>query len=111
MIAKVFSVFDSKAAFFGRPFFDQKEGTAIRNFSDAVNDSSNPNNMWFKHPEDFSLFLVGEFDDETGELIPVHPKNLLTASAVRTLDKSADLDFHDKNGSKPKKEVQLELSV
>lgn len=92
MIVKVFAVFDSKAAFFGQPFFDQKEGSAIRNFSDAVNDSSNPNNMWFKHPEDFSLFVVGEFDNLTGELIPSTPKNLVTASAVYSIKEKMPLE-------------------
>lgn len=85
MITKIFSVFDSKASYFGRPFDDQSDSSAIRNFSDAVNDGSNPNNLWHKHPEDFSLFQVGEFDNLTGELIPVLPKNLITASAVQSV--------------------------
>lgn len=85
MLVKLFSVFDSKACYFGQPFQDQKESSAIRNFSDAVNDGSNPNNMWFKHPEDFSLFQVGEFDNENGELIPCTPKNLVTASALKSV--------------------------
>lgn len=85
MVIKLFSVFDSKVSGFGNPFPDQIEASAIRNFSDAVNDTSNPNNMWAKHPEDFSLFQVGEFDTLTGELISSLPKNLLTASAVRSM--------------------------
>lgn len=85
MILQVFAVFDSKAGFFGNPFFDQKEGSAIRNFADAVNDTSNPNNMWNKHPEDFSLFCLGEFDNNSGELIPSLPKSLVTASALSKL--------------------------
>lgn len=79
---KVFSVFDSKTSLFGRPFTEQKEESAIRGFSDAVNDDSNPNNMWNKHPEDFSLFLIGEFNDETGALSPSLPVSLVTASAL-----------------------------
>lgn len=82
---KVYSVFDSKAALFGRPFYDQQDASAIRNFADAVNDGSNPSNMWNKHPEDFSLFLIGEFDDESGKLIPCLPQSLVTASALRAV--------------------------
>lgn len=82
MMLSIFAVFDSKAAVFGTPFFDQQEASAIRNFSDAVNDSSNPNNMWHKHPEDFSLFHLGEFDNNSGELVPNIPKSLVTASAL-----------------------------
>lgn len=85
MVIKLFAVFDAKAAFFGQPFSDQQEGSAIRSFADAVNDSSNPANMWNKHPEDFSLFQIGEFDNNSGELIPVIPKSLVTASALRSI--------------------------
>lgn len=85
MILKLFSVLDSKAGVFGNPFVDQRESSAIRQFADAVNDGSNPNNLWHKHPEDFSLYLVGEFDIDTGEVRPVMLKNLVTASAVTSI--------------------------
>lgn len=97
MIIKLFAVFDSKAAMFGRIFSDQQEGSAMRNFSDAVNDSSNQNNMWNKHPEDFSLFQVGEFDDSTGELIPCIPKSLITASALKNIANGIDVSFVNDN--------------
>lgn len=86
MKLKVFSVFDSKAAYFGQPFFDQSENSAIRNFADAVNDSSNPNNMWNKHPEDFSLFNIGEFDNETGQIEKQLPLSVITASAIKSIN-------------------------
>lgn len=82
MILKMFSVLDMKAQFFGQPFFEQQEATAIRSFSDAVNDSSNSTNMWNRHPEDFQLYLVGSFDNETGEVVPEVPKALVMASSV-----------------------------
>lgn len=99
MLINVFSVYDSKACFFGQPFFDQHEASAIRNFSDAVNDASNPNNMWNKHPEDFSLFQIGSFHNETGELVPIHPKNLITASALRSLKNPEPFQLHGPNGT------------
>lgn len=82
----VFSIFDSKMARYSTPFFDEREASAIRNFSDWVNDGSNPGNMLFKHPEDFSLFFVGEFDRDSGELVPFTPKNLVTASALKAIN-------------------------
>lgn len=91
MITKVFSVFDAKSAAFGVPFTDQSEASATRNFGDAVKDGSNPNNMWHKHPEDFSLFQVGEFDMSSGELLPCIPKSLITASAIQSLNGQLEL--------------------
>lgn len=107
MIVKIFAVFDSKAAFFGRPFSEQMEASAIRGFRDAVNDGSNPANLWHNHPEDFSLFMIGEFDDSTGELIPCIPKSLITASAIVDVTKPGKYvgDLFNRNGEKDKEEI------
>lgn len=60
----VFSVRDRIADVFGRPFFVPTVGQAIRSFGDALN--STDDNEMVKHPDDFDLFHLGEFDDETG---------------------------------------------
>lgn len=62
---KVFSVWDKKALAYMNPFYYLQTGQAIRGFSDAVNDPQSP---FFKHPEDFTLFQVGEWDDRDGRL-------------------------------------------
>lgn len=82
MKMNVYSVFDSKLASFGRPWYEMTDASAIRVFQDAVNDSSNPNNQWYKHPEDFSLYSIGEFDDSDGKLVSNLPLSLVTASAI-----------------------------
>lgn len=81
MISKIYSVFDIKAASYAQPFFSQSHATAIRAFSGAVND---PGTMLNKHPEDFTLNYMGEFDDQTGELIPNTVVNLGTAASFIT---------------------------
>lgn len=83
MIMKVFSVFDAKAAFFGNPFFDQREGSAIRAFADAVN-SNDPNNGFARHPEDYTLYLLGEFDNEKGTFDAQMPTGIVSAAALRS---------------------------
>ena len=70
MLMKIFSIFDDKTKVYSKPFYDLTIGAAIRNFADASND---PNTHLSKHPGDFSLFLLGEFDDETGELFDKQP--------------------------------------
>lgn len=59
------AVRDQKAEFFLPPFFIESKGLAIRAFSDAVNDASTPVS---KHPEDYSLYQLGEFDSVTGKI-------------------------------------------
>lgn len=93
MKLKIFSIYDSKAWFFGNPFFDHREGNVIRGFSDAVN-SSDPSNGYSKHPEDYSLYLLGEFDTDSGEFDIHKPKNLVTASALKQI---INPEFENKN--------------
>lgn len=66
MILKVFAVFDSKASTFGHPFFCHTRGVAIRSFSDAANDSKHE---FGRHAADFTLFEIGEYDDQTGKFV------------------------------------------
>lgn len=63
---KMFSVHDRKAGAFLPPFMFHARGMAERVFSDCVN---NREHAFGKHPEDYTLFLIGEYDDLTGELI------------------------------------------
>lgn len=63
MKLKVYTVYDSKVGAYLQPFFMQSRGQAIRAFSDSVNDTST---QFYKHAEDFTLFEIGEYDDEKG---------------------------------------------
>lgn len=61
MIMKMFTVFDSKAEAYLPPFYLSTRGQAIRAFSDSAND---PGHAFNKHPSDYTLFMIGEFDDQ-----------------------------------------------
>ena len=62
MIQKVFTVFDAKAKAYLQPFFMPTTGMATRAFTDLCNDQ---NHMFNHHPEDYSLFEIAEYDDQT----------------------------------------------
>lgn len=84
MKLKLYSILDAKVGAFDSPFTDVRDESAIRRFTDAVNDGSNPNNQWFRHPEDFALYLVGEFITDTAEIIPQKVmKSLVSAASVK----------------------------
>ncbi len=55
-----FSVYDEKAECFGHPFFVSAIGIATRYFSEWTKDTRG---MVGKHPEDFTLYHVGEWND------------------------------------------------
>jgi hypothetical protein len=77
------TVKDRAADAFGRPMFVPSVGVAIRSFSDEVN-RDDPENQLNRHPDDFDLYELGEFDDNTG-LFDLHdqPKLLSLGKQVK----------------------------
>jgi len=66
MIMRLFSIFDEKVGSYSNPFCANAIGEAIRMFGDLVLDDKS---RIFKHPGDFQLFHIGEFNLESGKLI------------------------------------------
>lgn len=66
MLHYVISVKDRAADVFNRPFIVPHRNVAIRDFTDEVNRSAADNQL-NKHPDDFDLYLLGQFDDNTGK--------------------------------------------
>lgn len=73
MKLKVFSIYDAKAEIFNTPFFNKTIGEAERNFEQLVNDGKS---TVYLYPEDFDLYHLGDYDDNSGKLAtgetPVH---------------------------------------
>jgi len=65
MILNICTVKDRAADAFGRPMFVPSTGVAIRSFSDEIN-RNNAENQLYNHPDDFDLYELGQFDDNTG---------------------------------------------
>lgn len=66
----IVAIRDRAAVTFGQPFLVVARGQAIRMFSDAINNSRDPDNAMFHHPEDFDLYELGEFEDSDGRITP-----------------------------------------
>lgn len=59
-----YAVYDSKAELFSSPFLEVKDGTALRAVQDLV--INNKDHAFAKHPSDFSLHKLGDFDEKSG---------------------------------------------
>lgn len=66
MIVQAYSLFDSKAKLFSQPFFALNDAVAKR----MCHASAQGDSALAKNPEDYSLFHIGEFDDDKGLLFP-----------------------------------------
>lgn len=92
-----YCIYDTAAGAYMRPFFLQSDAQAIRAFKDIALDA---NHEVGKHPEDYALFRVGIFDDNSGELIPENRECLSTAleqvSAAQNVNRD-NLELFDKS--------------
>lgn len=71
MNLKTCAIYDSKAQFYAPPMFFKTKAEAIRSWADVVNDKQA---QFFAHPEDYTLFEIGEFNNATGTIIPHEAK-------------------------------------
>lgn len=78
----VLSVRDSLIGF-GSPFTSVNKDVAIRGFNNSIirawSDENDPVN-----PEDLSLFMVGEFDSDSGSISSCEPCVLARGTAILT---------------------------
>ncbi len=85
---QIFSVYDAKAQAYITPFFLPTVGMAVRAMADCLAD---PNHSFSRHPEDYTLFHLGTFEDMDGileakERTVVHSLVEIRAAAVQQLD-------------------------
>ncbi len=74
MILKMFTVYDSKAELYLPPFYNKTTGQAVRAYDDTCNQKDHP---FYKHPEDYTLFEIGTYDENTAEIITYDAKTPL----------------------------------
>ena len=88
---RMFSAYDRKLGVYYSPFSFLHLGQALRAWETICTDGQS---MMSKHPADFVLFEVGEFDDDKGELVAHNPiRQVATALEVVDRQKSKPADL------------------
>lgn len=72
----VCTVYDKKVQAHLQPFFCRTIGEAVRSFTEAVND---PSKQFGRYASDYSLYRLGEFDDNSGVFECGDPVMVVTA--------------------------------
>jgi len=70
----IISVKDTIAEVFNDPRVEINTGSAIRAFSQSIEGNRNK--------DDFVMYLIGEFDTQTGEVIPSEPVRIYSGHDV-----------------------------
>mgnify|MGYP000089878766 CR=1 FL=1 len=94
----LFSVYDSAAGMYLDPFVSPSQEFAIREFRRVVN---KPGHQFNEFPEDYTLFYIGEFNPENGEIAANHPLSLgvaITFKDQMSLSEQLDLEENGRHG-------------
>ncbi len=75
MLLNLYCVFDVKSGVYDRPFCAVADGAAVRSFSDICVNAEHPIGQ---HPEDYSLYWLGAFNDNDASLSISDKKCLIT---------------------------------
>lgn len=62
----VYTIFDTASGIYKRPFVAQADGEVLRVFGDMCCDADHEIGA---HPEDYSLWRIGTFDDNKAKLV------------------------------------------
>lgn len=60
---KMMAIYDKALGAYMQPWFAQSTGQAQRMFTDEIN---RPDGDMHKHPEDYNLYYLGDWNNETG---------------------------------------------
>lgn len=89
MKQNIYSIYDTASGLYSRPFFTKSDAEAVRSFSDIATDAEHPIGA---HPEDYTLFRLGTFDDVCGELHNEANESLATALELVSKSRNVNRD-------------------
>lgn len=85
---KMFSVKDSVSGTFASPVSFAHENIVIREYKTAIN--SHPDSIIGANPQDFALYLIGEFDENSGVITSFDPKFIINLNELKEVKKNEE---------------------
>lgn len=75
MKQNIYTVLDQKAGAYLAPFFMLNDGMAVRTIENCLFDKDH---QFFRHPEDYLLYKIGEYDDLQGLIYGTNEPQLVS---------------------------------
>lgn len=89
MNVQLYAIFDQASGVYEKPFFSTADDLVRREFYNVATAADTPIS---KHPKDYSLWRLGNFNDNTGKLMDEQNECLCTAMEIiaqsRQIDKT-----------------------
>ena len=78
MRTNLYSIYDTIAEVFNKPFTHHNDSAAIRAFTDSLKENQ------YNHKDDYALYAVGEWDDNKGVIHAYDvPKKIYTGLEIK----------------------------
>lgn len=82
METKIYAIYDSVANAYMQPMYFTNDGMALRTVQQQVN--NNKDSFLHKNPQDFTLYQLGEYLDDSGSLVPLEtPRKVVHINELR----------------------------
>jgi len=101
MKVQCYAIFDQCSGIYEKPFFSTADAVVVREFRDIVEMDDHP---IANHPEHYSLWRLGNFDNTTGKMLNEDNECLIQGVEARALELNnpeGQIDFVDKYDEKP----------
>lgn len=80
-----YSVYDSKAQIYDLPALALNKESLLRDVLNMLRDPRQVRNKYLTNAEDYSIFRIGSFSKETGEITPTKPEHIANMHELRAL--------------------------
>ena len=84
MKLQAYTIYDVASGTYMRPFYSEADGQAIRGFKDIATDKDHEVG---KHPEDYTLYRIGDFNTTTGKMTGEDLEKLATGLEMVAQDR------------------------
>lgn len=102
MIHKMYTMFDTKAGVFSKPFFSISDGVAKRAIFEAAQEGRAD---FARYPHDFMCYRIGEFDDNEADVRTHAPAGLgLVAQIQQEYRAAVDNSTQDMPDAAPQRD-------
>lgn len=78
MKMNIYAIRDVHTGFMS-PAIDQNDACSVRNFRHACQQH---NSLMYSHTMDYDLYCIGEFESDTGVIIPCQPRIVVSGASL-----------------------------
>lgn len=92
MNMNIYAIYDKAVNAYMRPFVMQSDGQALRVFGDMAVSAEHEIGQ---HPEDYTIFRLGSFDDNSGVISQEEPRRLAGALELAAASRNKVTELKD----------------